>query len=99
MEDITTDIIKEPVDIIISEWMGYALLFESMLPSVLYARDTFLKPKIGKLYPNECKIYIEGATSPLSYWENVYGYKMNPMKQLILNERRKEAHVETIPSN
>ena len=24
---------------IVSEWMGYALLFESMLDSVLYARD------------------------------------------------------------
>jgi hypothetical protein len=27
------------VDIIISEWMGYALHYESMLPSVLLARD------------------------------------------------------------
>lgn len=101
MEDITTDVIKEPVDIIISEWMGYALLFESMLPSVLYARDTFLKPTTGKLYPNDCKMYIEGAnsSSSISYWENVYGYKMNPMKQLLLNERRKEAYVETIPSD
>ena len=27
------------VDVIVSEWMGYALLFESMLDSVLHARD------------------------------------------------------------
>ncbi len=27
------------VDVIVSEWMGYALLFESMLDTVLYARD------------------------------------------------------------
>ena len=27
------------VDVIASEWMGYALLFESMLDSVLHARD------------------------------------------------------------
>ena len=27
------------VDVIVSEWMGYALLFESMLDSVLVARD------------------------------------------------------------
>jgi protein arginine N-methyltransferase 3 len=32
----------ESVDIIISEWMGYFLLFESMLDSVLYARDKWL---------------------------------------------------------
>lgn len=29
----------EKVDIIISEWMGYFLLYESMADSVLYARD------------------------------------------------------------
>lgn len=32
------------VDVIVSEWMGYALLYESMLDSVITARDRFLKP-------------------------------------------------------
>ena len=27
------------MDIIISEWMGYCLFYESMLDTVLYARD------------------------------------------------------------
>lgn len=30
------------VDIIVSEWMGYFLLYESMLDTVLYARDRYL---------------------------------------------------------
>ena len=30
------------VDVIISEWMGYFLLFENMLDSVLYARNKWL---------------------------------------------------------
>lgn len=30
------------VDAIISEWMGYFLLFENMLNTVLYARDKWL---------------------------------------------------------
>eukprot|EP01017_Pseudomicrothorax_dubius_P006635 TRINITY_DN11934_c0_g1_i6.p1 TRINITY_DN11934_c0_g1~~TRINITY_DN11934_c0_g1_i6.p1 ORF type:complete len:189 (-),score=49.61 TRINITY_DN11934_c0_g1_i6:777-1343(-) len=30
------------VDIIISEWMGYFLLYESMLDSILFARDKWL---------------------------------------------------------
>lgn len=34
----------EKVDIIISEWMGFYLLHESMLDSVLLARERFLKP-------------------------------------------------------
>ena len=29
----------EKLDVIVSEWMGYALLFESMLDTVLNARD------------------------------------------------------------
>jgi len=31
------------VDIIISEWMGYFLLYESMLDTVLFARDKWLE--------------------------------------------------------
>lgn len=37
----------DSVDIIISEWMGYFLLFESMLDSVLFARDKYLRPDSG----------------------------------------------------
>lgn len=32
----------EKVDIIISEWMGYCLFYESMLNTVLHARDKWL---------------------------------------------------------
>ena len=32
------------VDVIISEWMGYFLLRESMFDSVICARDRWLKP-------------------------------------------------------
>lgn len=30
------------VDILISEWMGYCLFYESMLNTVLFARDKWL---------------------------------------------------------
>eukprot|EP00889_Picochlorum_renovo_P001333 jgi/Picre1/28363/NNA_003769.t1 len=49
--------IPEKVDIIISEWMGYFLLRESMLDSVLVARDRFLKPE-GALYPSHARLYM-----------------------------------------
>ncbi|THH06140.1 hypothetical protein EW145_g4285 [Phellinidium pouzarii] len=44
VEDITLPDGITQVDVIVSEWMGYALLYESMLDSVLVARDRFLKP-------------------------------------------------------
>jgi hypothetical protein len=40
VEEIELPVTK--VDIIISEWMGYFLLFENMLNTVLYARDKWL---------------------------------------------------------
>ena len=47
---------KGSVDIIISEWMGYFLLRESMLDSVIYARDHYLREG-GALYPSHAKMY------------------------------------------
>ena len=49
MEEIVLPV--EKVDIIISEWMGYFLLYESMLDSVLWARDKYLVPG-GKMLPD-----------------------------------------------
>jgi len=45
------------VDIIISEWMGYFLLYESMLDTVLYARDTYLGEG-GKIFPDKATVYM-----------------------------------------
>ena len=48
--------IKE-FDIIVSEWMGYFLLYESMLDTVLVARDKYLKPG-GMIFPDSATIYL-----------------------------------------
>lgn len=45
------------VDIIISEWMGYFLLYESMLDCVLWARDKYLNPD-GLLFPDRAVMYV-----------------------------------------
>eukprot|EP01038_Epipyxis_sp_PR26KG_P005788 gene5788-7986_t len=50
-----------PVDIIVSEWMGYILLRESMLDSVIRARDKWLKPG-GCMFPSHATMYW-GAVS------------------------------------
>jgi protein arginine N-methyltransferase 3 len=75
---------KRVFDVIVSEWMGYALLYESMLASVLIARDRYLKPG-GKLLPSSASIFL-GAVSDsglwadkVGWWKSVYGYDMTPM--------------------
>ena len=47
----------EKVDIIISEWMGYFLLYEAMLDSVLQARDKYLNED-GIMFPDRAVIYL-----------------------------------------
>mmetsp|Transcript_50295 Transcript_50295/g.151416 ORF Transcript_50295/g.151416 Transcript_50295/m.151416 type:complete len:353 (-) Transcript_50295:196-1254(-) len=46
------------VDIMISEWMGYFLLRESMLDSLIRARDKFLKPRTGHMLPSHATMYV-----------------------------------------
>ncbi|XP_074591777.1 putative protein arginine N-methyltransferase 6 isoform X2 [Curcuma longa] len=81
VEDIEID---EKVDVIISEWMGYSLLYESMLPSVIFARDKWLKPG-GLILPSHATIYMAPFTydemyeSTINFWRNVYGINMSAM--------------------
>lgn len=55
MEEIQLPV--EKVDIIVSEWMGYFLLYESMLDTVLVARDRYLAPD-GLLFPDRAQIQL-----------------------------------------
>ncbi|KAK4789473.1 hypothetical protein SAY86_016777 [Trapa natans] len=61
IEDIT---LPEKVDVIISEWMGYFLLRESMLDSVICARDRWLKPT-GVMYPSHAIMWVAPIRSQL----------------------------------
>ncbi len=45
------------MDIIISEWMGYCLFYESMLDTVLYARDKWLAPG-GLMFPDKATLWV-----------------------------------------
>lgn len=95
---------KEKVDIIISEWMGYGLLFEGMLDSVLRARDLYLKED-GLMVPSHCTMRIAPISdkewiadaSGEKFWKDVYGFDFTSMiPGGILNER--EIAVFDVPS-
>ncbi|XWS17175.1 hypothetical protein CRYUN_Cryun33cG0045500 [Craigia yunnanensis] len=57
-------VLPEKVDVIISEWMGYFLLRESMLDSVICARDRWLKPS-GVMYPSHACMWVAPIRSGL----------------------------------
>lgn len=89
LEDVTLP--YPEVDIIISEWMGYFLLYESMLDTVLYARDKYLK-KGGLIFPDKASIHIAGIEDgeyrgeKIDFWENVYGFDYTPFTDIVMAE-------------
>ncbi|KAL2876785.1 Ribosomal protein arginine N-methyltransferase rmt3 [Colletotrichum sp. CLE4] len=93
VEDISLPV--DQVDIIISEWMGYCLLYEAMMNSVLIARDRFLKPD-GLIAPSISTIWVAPVSDPeyitdfVTFWDDVYGFDMKSMKEGIYDEARIE---------
>lgn len=76
---------------IISEWMGYCLLYECMLDSVLYARDKYLSPD-GLMVPSQTSILWSAYAGQgwyddrVKFWDEVYGFQMKAMKEKIEDE-------------
>ncbi|KAJ3088712.1 Protein arginine N-methyltransferase 3 [Quaeritorhiza haematococci] len=79
IEEIT---LPEKVDIIISEWMGYFLLFEGMLDSVLVARDRWLAPG-GMVGPSHTSILIAGMQDE-EWLNDTFHFWNEPMKDDVL---------------
>ncbi|TVU16571.1 hypothetical protein EJB05_40142 [Eragrostis curvula] len=93
--------VEEKVDVIISEWMGYMLLYESMLPSVLFARDKWLKPG-GLILPSHATLFMAPVTNPeryegsVDFWSDVYGINMSALVPLAKKFTSEEPSIETI---
>ncbi|EPY25076.1 protein arginine N-methyltransferase 1 [Angomonas deanei] len=79
--------IEDKVDIIVSEWMGYFLLYESMLNTVLYARDRWGAPGV-RILPDHANMYACGICDPqyqeekFDVWDNVKGIDFSYFKRL-----------------
>ncbi|EGG22092.1 protein arginine methyltransferase [Cavenderia fasciculata] len=89
MEEVTLPV--EKVDIIISEWMGYFMLYEGMLDTVLYARDRYLAPG-GIIMPDKATLHITAIedsdykNEKIEYWNTVYGFDMSCIREMALVE-------------
>ncbi|CAA7389010.1 unnamed protein product [Spirodela intermedia] len=102
IEELDTAIQVPPnsIDVLVSEWMGYCLLYESMLSSVIYARDHWLKPG-GAILPDIATIFVagfgKGATS-FPFWENVYGFDMSTIGREVVDDAAKLPIVDVVDS-
>ena len=92
VEEVTLPDGIDKVDIIISEWMGYCLLYESMLDTVLYARDKWLRPETGLMFPDRASLYItciedrQYKEEKIDWWDSVYGINMSCIKEIAIRE-------------
>uniref|UniRef100_A0ACD5XKN7 Uncharacterized protein n=1 Tax=Avena sativa TaxID=4498 RepID=A0ACD5XKN7_AVESA len=88
------------VDVIISEWMGYFLLFENMLDTVLFARDKWLADD-GVVLPDKASLHLtaiedaEYKEDKIEFWNNVYGFDMSCIKK----QAMMEPLVDTVDAN
>jgi protein arginine N-methyltransferase 1 len=88
VEDIR---LPEQVDVILSDWMGFCLLYETMLPAVIIARDRFMRPG-GTMFPSRAKLFMVGIEDheyrgqKIGFWDDVYGFKFTSVKKWALVE-------------
>ena len=66
------------VDIIISEWMGYCLFYESMLNTVIYARDKWLAAD-GMLFPDKAKLFVCAIEDRQYKEDKIHWYGKDPL--------------------
>lgn len=89
VEEVSLPVDK--VDIIVSEWMGYFLFYESMLDTVLFARDKWLRPG-GLIFPDKATLTVvaiedgQYRAEKIDFWEDVYGFDMSCIKELAMSE-------------
>jgi type I protein arginine methyltransferase len=75
-------------DAVVSEWMGYALFFEDMLPSVLAVRDKFLRPG-GMLLPDRATMTLAAIGDRSSwrraagFWNRTWGFDFSHMNKFV----------------
>ena len=71
--------------------MGYFLLYEGMLDSVIAARDKYLSTG-GLILPNDCFMHLfaisdeDRYAKTIDFCQDVYCFKMSSMKESVLIE-------------
>ena len=94
--------LPEKVDVLMSEWMGFHLLHESMLDSVLHARDAWLKPD-GVMLPSHAQVMaapvnMDGwAAEKFDFWAKVEGeFDMSALVPLVAQQALAQPEVTCI---
>jgi protein arginine N-methyltransferase 1 len=88
--DVLPDNVQH-VDIILCDWIGYFLFSDTLLDSVIYARDHFANASTI-IMPDKVSLYLAGIedsqyrSEKYDFWDNVYGFQMSSVQRVALNE-------------
>eukprot|EP01059_Diplonema_ambulator_P016992 TRINITY_DN28983_c0_g1_i1.p1 TRINITY_DN28983_c0_g1~~TRINITY_DN28983_c0_g1_i1.p1 ORF type:complete len:345 (+),score=53.05 TRINITY_DN28983_c0_g1_i1:37-1071(+) len=108
VEEVTLeDLGGEKADVILSEWMGFYLLHESMLPSVLWARDNLLKHgpngvEKHQMLPCAAEILIAGVdlrdriADHVGMWGDVDGFDLSAVKEAAFTQLVSQPLIDVI---
>ena len=79
------------VDIIVSEWMGFYLLHESMLDSVIAARDKHLKAD-GVMLPSKATLYAAACRLPQLHAQQVVTISLAVVIELMIRNQPQSSY-------
>lgn len=71
--------------------MGYCLFYESMLSTVIFARDKWLAPG-GLIFPDRATLYLAAIEDrqykdeKINWWDSVYGFDMSCIRKVAISE-------------
>jgi len=88
-------------DVLISEWMGFYLLHESMLDAVVTARDRLLRSG-GAVFPSTATLYAcpvsvkEYCAENFDFWQDVCGFDFSEAGSLMRQKCLKSPEVMTV---
>lgn len=88
---------QKQVDIIVSEWMGFYLLHEGMLDSVIFAREKFLKSD-GHMFPQTATISLAPCALPSLFdaWNDVDGVKLQSFGKALRAQKSQKPEILTV---
>lgn len=86
--DVTTIMLPiKAVDVILSAWMGQALLYKSTILDMIKARDRWLAAD-GIVFPSKARLLVSAVDvtgmvmDRIYWWQDVYGFDMGSMSKL-----------------
>ncbi|XP_052812574.1 protein arginine N-methyltransferase 2-like [Mya arenaria] len=95
--------LDEPVDLIVSEWMGTFLLFEMMIEAVITMRDRYLKPG-GTIWPSTANLILVPCCANdqykmnMEFWDSQYGLDFSYLRGLAKDDLiQKPKHDYVLP--